>query len=116
MGVNQAYQTEARSTQEKHSGANLRVYLSGAMRGLPDNNFPAFHAAAAKLRAEGHIVCNPAELPYGEDDLRSCFAADMVFISLCAQAVAFLPGWENSLGAQAEHALAKALGLVRVYL
>lgn len=86
------------------------------MRGYPEHNFPAFHSAAAKLRREGYEVCNPAELPYGEDDLRSCFAADMVYISLCADTVAFLPGWEKSLGAQAEHALAKALGLVRVYL
>lgn len=92
------------------------VYLAGPMRDYPDHNFPAFHAAAAKLRAEGYTVCNPAELPYGEDDIRFCFASDMVFISLCADTVAFLPGWENSLGAQAEHALAKALGLVRVYL
>jgi len=28
-----------------------RVYLSGPMTGIADNNFPAFHHWAAKLRA-----------------------------------------------------------------
>ena len=37
------------------------VYLSGPMTGLPDLNFPAFHAAADKLRSQGVQVVNPAE-------------------------------------------------------
>jgi hypothetical protein len=31
----------------------LRVYVSGPMSGLPEFNFPAFHAVAAALRAKG---------------------------------------------------------------
>ncbi len=30
-----------------------RIYLSGLMSGLPELNFPAFHAEAARLRALG---------------------------------------------------------------
>ena len=41
--------------------ATLSVYISGAMTGLPDNNYPAFHAKATELRAKGYIVRNPAE-------------------------------------------------------
>lgn len=40
----------------------MRWYVSGPMTGLPLLNFPAFHAAAAKLRAQGHEVINPAEM------------------------------------------------------
>lgn len=39
-----------------------RIYLSGAMSGVPDHNFPAFMARAAELRAAGWDVVNPAEL------------------------------------------------------
>ena len=40
-----------------------RVYIAGPMTGLPDFNYPAFNAAAAKLRALGLEVLNPAENP-----------------------------------------------------
>ena len=44
-----------------------RIYLSGAMTGCPDLNFPAFHAAAKALRERGLVVINPAEIkPEGE--------------------------------------------------
>jgi hypothetical protein len=101
------------------------------MRGVPDFNFPAFHAATAMLRAEGHCVFNPAERDeeqYGPEigksatgdlgdavqkgfSLREALAADMAYIALDADAVYLLPGWENSRGARAEKALAEALGL-----
>jgi len=42
------------------------IYLSGPMSGLPGFNFPAFHAAAAKLRADGFTVLNPAETDNGD--------------------------------------------------
>jgi hypothetical protein len=38
-----------------------RLYLSGPMSNLPDLNFPAFHSMAARLRAAGHQVVNPAQ-------------------------------------------------------
>ncbi|MBF3131496.1 DUF4406 domain-containing protein, partial [Pseudomonas aeruginosa] len=38
-----------------------RIYLAGPMTGLPEHNFPAFHAEAARLRSLGYQVENPAE-------------------------------------------------------
>ena len=32
------------------------LYLCGPMTGLPGNNYPAFHKAAADLRAAGYSV------------------------------------------------------------
>lgn len=37
------------------------VYLCGKMTGLPDYNYPQFHAWAKRLRDAGHTVRNPAE-------------------------------------------------------
>ena len=40
----------------------LKIYCAGPMTGLPELNFPAFHAEAARLRAFGYEVINPAEI------------------------------------------------------
>lgn len=113
------------------------IYLAGPMRGYPAFNFPAFDFAAAKLRAEGHEVFSPAERDrtiHGvalEDNatgdekvamakvgfsLREALGADMVFITQTATAIALLPGWEKSSGANAELATARALGHTQIIL
>ena len=109
----------------------LRVYLAGPMRNIPYFNFPAFFAAEAKLKKKGHKVFNPARRDvqkYGKEisvpsgtikeaasqvgfSLREALAMDSQWICLNADAVALLPGWEKSKGANAELALAKALDL-----
>lgn len=114
----------------------MRVYLAGAMQGIPDFNFPAFHAAAAKLRSDGHYVFSPAENDedrHGTDigksktgdikeanekgfSLRQALYEDTRFICQEAEAIALLPGWEYSKGAAAEWHLARALGLQFIYL
>ena len=108
--------------------AKQRLYLAGAMRGIPFLNFPAFDKAAADLREAGFEVFSPAEhdrgiygdnfelqYPLGvagpEFDLRAALAADTHYICTQADGIALLPGWEASSGAKAERALAYALGL-----
>ena len=108
------------------------------MRGIAFFNFPAFHTAAAALRKQGHEVFSPAEADmahYGVDvskdnftgsetqaevqhglTIRNALARDMKFICEEADALAMLPGWENSTGARAEHTLAVALRLPIYYL
>jgi hypothetical protein len=111
----------------------MKIYLAGPMRGIQEFNFPAFYAAAAKLRAEGHEVFSPAERDnekHGTDiskgnatgdeglaalqhgfNLREALGADLAWICAHAQAVALLPGWQTSKGATAERAAGVALGL-----
>ena len=111
----------------------MRIYLAGPMRGYPHNNFPAFDAAAAKLRQGGHEIFNPAERDretYGdaiEDaepdeakqlgfSIRDALKADLSWICDNADCIALLPNWEQSPGAKAEWALAVVLRLHFWYL
>lgn len=117
----------------------MRIYLAGPMSNIPHFNFPAFNAAAKYLRECGHSVFNPAERdierhggvdiskdnPTGDQkvaaknhgfSLRDALREDTNYICAEAEGIALLPGWEKSMGARAEHALAVALGLHFIYL
>lgn len=88
-----------------------RVYLAGPMTGHENHNFPAFHAAAERLRGSGLEVVNPADhgLVSGlgwSDYMRW----DLVKLAGC-HAVYVLPGWEKSKGASLEVSIARALGM-----
>lgn len=91
----------------------MRFYLSGPMTGLPDLNYPAFATAAEHLRAIGHEIYNPAEWETrynkGVFNHSIAFADYCTYISREADGVIVLPGWENSPGATAEVALARAI-------
>lgn len=71
-----------------------RVYIAGPMTGLPDFNFPAFHAAAAAWRAAGWEVFNPAEEFDGDTSkpYRAYVEHDMV--SLLLDDANWREGWE----------------------
>lgn len=114
----------------------MKIYLAGPMSNIPHFNYPAFNEAAARLRADGHEVFNPAEhdvTMFGKDisnatgdvakaasdhgfDRRAALKADLAWICDFGEAIALLPGWANSSGAKAEKALAEALGLPVQYL
>lgn len=94
----------------------MKIYLAGPMSGIPDDNYPAFHKAAKKLRAAGHFVLSPAELNPPKGEYRQCLSVDLIWICQHAEAIALLPGWEYSKGAKCEHALAQCLGIKFIYL
>ncbi|HSW45685.1 MAG TPA: DUF4406 domain-containing protein [Phycisphaerae bacterium] len=89
-----------------------RIYISGPMTGIDRHNFPAFHAAARRMRAVGWRVVNPAENFGGRTDLpREVYMrVDVALLALC-DAIALLPGWQDSRGARAEYLLAREMGL-----
>lgn len=89
----------------------MRVYISGPMSGLPELNFPAFHAAAATLRAKGLDVVNPAEInPDSAMPWEQCMKADIKALCDC-DALVMLPGWERSKIAHLEVHIAHRLGM-----
>ncbi len=93
------------------------VYIAGPMSGLPDLNFPAFHAAAAKYRALGHTVINPAEInPDPNAGWEKCMRADIAQMVTHCDMVIMLPWWEKSRGAKLEHHIAAALGMPIIFL
>lgn len=116
----------------------LYVYIAGPMRGYPSYNFPAFFAAQAALTDSSPfdgkyvIAFNPAANDISTHrlwnmtpeaagqwlldnpqnfSLRDALGDDTAWIAKYADVVCVLPGWEKSRGAQAEVALARALGL-----
>lgn len=95
-----------------------RIYISGPMTGKPALNFPAFHRAAANLRALGHDVVNPAELDDADPKAlqwHQYLRRDITHLMTC-DAVAMLPGWQESKGARLEHHIAMELGMEEVFL
>jgi len=108
------------------------LYLAGPMTGIDGFNYPAFNAAAKRLRADPRVafVCSPAELDDGDrtraypyyikrDALalmgipgryQPNYSASPPPAEQLTRAIAVLPGWTGSPGALSEVALAKALG------
>jgi hypothetical protein len=102
----------------------VHLYVAGPMSGLPRFNYPAFDQAAARLRAAGFMVTNPAEeaLPCGcltgdeilcggpphewDEWVRNSLRAMLKY----SQGVALLSGWESSRGARVELQLVQSLG------
>lgn len=92
----------------------MRVYLSGPMTGIPEHNFPAFRAHAAALRAQGYDVVSPAEIEEG-DSWEKCLRLDIRELCTC-DAIALMPGWEGSKGANLELHVAHRLGMQVMHL
>lgn len=89
-----------------------RVYIAGPMTGLPEFNYPAFHAAENELRRAGYDPINPAR----DEGREHCVSwldymrASLLDIAVC-DGIATLDGWASSSGAVVETTLVKGLGL-----
>lgn len=114
-----------------------RIYLAGPMTHIPAFNFPAFDAAANRLREAGYDVVSPAELDDPVDRAAALASPDGSALSYGAgvkktwgeflardvklladggiEAIAVLPGWEKSRGARLETFVGAALHGMPVY-
>jgi hypothetical protein len=89
----------------------MKLYLAGPMTGYKGLNFAAFHAEAARLRALGHEVINPAEINPGPSTAcADCMRAGIKLLVTC-DSVALLDGWTASRRARLEHHIAMELGM-----
>ena len=88
-----------------------RIYLCGPMTGIKDFNYPAFNAEAARLRALGYEVVNPAEVVTDKSTpWVMAMRADIAELMTC-DTLAMLTGCHNSKGARIEHDLAYRVGI-----
>jgi hypothetical protein len=91
----------------------VRLYLAGPMTGHPENNYPAFNAAARRLRDAGFVVLNPAETilpPLANPGWGDWMRAGITQL-LTADAVALMPASGGSRGARLEVHIAHELGM-----
>lgn len=96
----------------------MKLYLAGPMTGIPDRNFPAFHAAAKILRESRHQVVSPAELNeeaiYAvhptKEHRAACMRRDIYGLMTCT-GIVLLPNWTFSQGAKCEHSIAVQLNM-----
>jgi len=86
-----------------------RIYIAGKMTGQADFNYPAFNSEAARLRAIGYLVENPAE--GREQPTWQAYMRQAITQMMKCDAVALLPGWKDSRGARIENQLAVDLGI-----
>ena len=106
-------------------------YLAGPMTGIPQFNFPAFAAAAERLRAFGFTIVSPHEQDSpavqkaalastdGQLDANGqiagetwgdILARDVKLVADGVAGVFVLPGWEKSRGARLETFVAHLTG------
>jgi len=91
----------------------MRIYISGPITGVKNNNFEAFDAAFKFLSSHGFAPLNPLDLDkiYNEHgDWNACLRRDIKYLMDC-EAVFLLPGWEDSKGARLEITIASKLDL-----
>lgn len=76
------------------------IYIAGPITGV-DQYWRAFEAAEDELIALGFIPISPSRLPDGLTDEQYA-RINLTTIDI-ADAVLFLPGWDESRGARLEH-------------
>lgn len=88
-----------------------RIYLSGPISGMPNENRPAFEAAANAMRGAGLDVVTPFEINPTPGTWAECMRKDIAVMLTQCDAVVLLDGWEKSGGAVGEASIANWLGM-----
>lgn len=110
------------TSYDPHNARKRVAYLSGPMRGKPDNNAENFSRVALTWREKGYEIINPVEMDRLEErqqignmkvvyDQRHYARRDLLAIIERADCIVALVGWQYSVGARAEIMLAVWIGL-----
>ena len=93
------------------------TYIAGPMRGLPNDNWEAFFDAEESLTSLGYVCLNPARMDQemGFVPLNETIHRDLNAV-LLSDSIHLLPGWNKSVGAIAEKAVAEWAGKRICYL
>ena len=86
------------------------IYISGPMSGIENLNRDMFDEAESLLRECGENPINPHNFQE-QKSYEDYLLLDLEMIAMAADAIALLPGWENSPGAKKELKTAIELGL-----
>lgn len=94
-----------------------KIYVSGAITGMPDLNRERFKTATETLRTLGFTVVNPHEICHGipAEDWNECMRKCIIELMYCNMMV-MLDGWQLSRGATLEYNLAIQLGIKPIAL
>lgn len=78
-------------------------YIGGPMRGYKELNKPMFTLGSHMLRSKGFTVWSPSEQDsYLKRSFAQCMTLDLNKVINSCRKIALLPGWRDSLGANAE--------------
>ena len=106
----------------------MRIYISGPMSGLDDDNRDEFSRMASLLQAKGHEPVNPHDIiptrriqmtagfveePIKDPEYFDYLKADIAVLMTC-DAYVLLDGWGDSRGARIEKGLADDLGIPNI--
>ena len=88
-----------------------KVYLSGRMSGLEEEEFKAiFKEAEEELIEMGYEVINPCEIDYIPEDYAGQLLIALGELAKC-DAIYLLENWKESNGARCEYWFARGMGL-----
>ena len=103
----------------------MRMYISGKMSGLPDNNYPYFDEVENRLNNlyPGATIINPANIGRGlvvpeglsEKEIYKLYLNESVKGLLTCNTIYMLKGWEDSSGARDELEYAIAMNYEVIY-
>ena len=88
----------------------MRLYVCGPVSDVPLLNRPAFERAALQLEEAGHTPVVPHWFVPATASWQDAMRRSVETLVKC-DAVALLPGWEESRGAMAECRLASDIGM-----
>ena len=89
---------------------SLKIYISGPVCGIENDNYDAFYGAAVTLRGMDYKVLNPLELGSDLEKWSDYLSRDLIqMIEFEPTNIVTLPGWQASKGACLEIFVARML-------